>query len=118
MATPADLTQTAKLVESLDRRIVTRQADVRNFDALAAAAAAGAAELGGGIDIVLGNAGIVSFGTMAEMPEQTWKDMIVCLTGVRRTVKAAMPYGRDGASITLTSSVAGSKPGCTVGLCC
>ncbi|GAA4691330.1 mycofactocin-coupled SDR family oxidoreductase [Pseudonocardia yuanmonensis] len=110
MATTADLDQTVKLVEALDRRIVARRADVRDFDALAAAASDGAAQLGGGIDIVLGNAGIVSFGTMAEMPEQTWQDMIdVCLTGVWHTVKAAMPYVRDGASITLTSSVAGFK---------
>ncbi|MFC4948133.1 mycofactocin-coupled SDR family oxidoreductase [Pseudonocardia sp. GCM10023141] len=110
LATAADLDQTAKLIAGLDRRIVTRHADVRDFDALAAAAAEGAAELGGGIDIVLANAGIVSFGTMAEMPEQTWHDMIdICLTGVWHTVKAAMPHVRDGASITLTSSVAGFK---------
>src|SRR5687767_12833540 len=87
LASPDDLEQTAKLVEALDRRIVTRRADVRDHDALAAAATAGAAEFGG-IDIVLANAGVVSFGTMAEMPEQTWQDMIdICLTGVWHTVK-------------------------------
>jgi (+)-trans-carveol dehydrogenase len=109
LGTSADLEQTAKQVEALDRRIVTRRADVRDYGALVAAAADGAAELGG-IDIVLANAGVVSFGTMAEMPEQTWQDMIdICLTGVWHTVKAALPHVRDGASITLTSSVAGFK---------
>ena len=37
MATPADLAETVSLVESLDRRIVARQADVRDEASLAAA---------------------------------------------------------------------------------
>src|SRR6201992_4148157 len=46
MATAGDLAATGKLVEALDRRIVTRQADVRDLDAVQAAVDEGVAELG------------------------------------------------------------------------
>src|ERR1700755_1919662 len=57
MATPDDLAETVKEVEALDRRIVARQADVRDRAALQAAFDEGVAQLGG-VDIVLANAGI------------------------------------------------------------
>src|ERR671924_509393 len=46
MATPEDLAETVKEVEALDRRIVARQADVRDEAGLAAAFEAGVAEPG------------------------------------------------------------------------
>src|SRR5687767_13575722 len=45
-ATPDDLAETAKLVESLDRRILTHQGDVRDFEDMKAFVDAGEAELG------------------------------------------------------------------------
>ena len=57
MSTPDDLAETVKEVEALDRRIVARQADVRDEAGLKAAFDAGVAELGP-VDIVLANAGI------------------------------------------------------------
>ena len=57
MATPDDLAETVKEVEALDRRIVAREADVRDEAGLKAAFDAGVAELGP-VDIVLANAGI------------------------------------------------------------
>ena len=57
MATPEDLEQTVKEVEALGRRIVARQADVRDVDALQQAFDEGVAELGP-VDIVVANAGI------------------------------------------------------------
>jgi SDR family mycofactocin-dependent oxidoreductase len=109
MATPGDLTETVAEVEALDRRIVANEVDVRDFDALKAALDDGVARLGR-LDIVSANAGIVSFGTMEELPEKTWQDMIdVNLTGVWHTVKAAIPHLRaaGGGSIVITSSGAG-----------
>jgi (+)-trans-carveol dehydrogenase len=110
MSTPDDLAETVKEVEALDRRIVATQADVRDFGALKAAVDDGVAQLGR-LDIVSANAGIVSFGTLDEMPEQTWRDMIdTNLTGVWHTAKAAIPHlraGGRGGSIILTSSAAG-----------
>jgi (+)-trans-carveol dehydrogenase len=110
MSTPADLAQTVKEVEALDRRIVATEADVRDYGALKAALDDGVARLGR-LDIVSANAGIFSFGTLAELPEQTWQDMIdTNLTGVWHTAKAAIPHiraGGRGGSIILTSSTAG-----------
>src|SRR5581483_2852183 len=60
LATPADLDETVKLVEAADRRIVAVRADVRDLEALTAAANAGVAELGR-LDIVVANAGIAGY---------------------------------------------------------
>jgi (+)-trans-carveol dehydrogenase len=65
----------------------------------------------GRLDIVSANAGIVSYGTLDDITEQTWQDMIdINLTGVWRTVRASLPHiraGGRGGSIILTSSTAG-----------
>jgi SDR family mycofactocin-dependent oxidoreductase len=109
-ATADDLAETVKSVEDLDRRILARQADVRDLAALEAAAAE-AVESFGGIDIVVANAGIASFGPSWELTEQQFQEMVdVNLTGVWKTTKAVIPgmleRGRGG-SIVLTSSLAG-----------
>ena len=102
-ATEADLAETVKEVEALDRRIVAAQADVRDYGALKAALDEGVAQLGH-LDIVSANAGIGSSPYAAQdLAEQTWQDMIdVNLTGVWHTAKAAIPHlaagGRGGSS--------------------
>lgn len=110
-ATEADLAETVRLVEALDRRIVASKADVRDFGQLKHAVDDGVAQLGR-LDIVSANAGVLT--TMSptdELSEEAWSDMIdINLSGVWRTVKAAIPHiraGGRGGSITLTSSVAG-----------
>jgi (+)-trans-carveol dehydrogenase len=112
MATPEDLAQTVKEVETLDRRIVATDVDVRDYDALKQALDDGVAQLGR-LDIVSANAGIVSYGRVEELPEQTWRDVIdVNLTGEWHAAKAAIPHlraGGRGGSIILTSSDAGLK---------
>jgi NAD(P)-dependent dehydrogenase (short-subunit alcohol dehydrogenase family) len=45
LSTEADLAETARLIEALDRRVVTRKADVREPAQLVAALADGIAEL-------------------------------------------------------------------------
>ena len=110
MATPDDLAQTVKEVEALDRRIVATRADVRDYGAVKAALDDGVAQLGR-LDIVSANAGIFSFGTLEELTETQWQDMIdVNLTGVWHAAKAAIPHlraGGRGGSMILTSSTAG-----------
>lgn len=110
---PDDLAQTADLVKNLDRRIVTAQVDVRDYDALKAALDGGVEQLGR-LDIVVANAGIGNGGqTLDKTSEEDWDDMIgVNLSGVWKTVKAAVPHllsGGNGGSIILTSSVGGLK---------
>jgi len=112
MATKQDLEQTVKEVEALGRRIVATTVDVRNYDALKVALDDGVAQLGR-LDIVVANAGIVSFGRVEELTEQSWHDIIdVNLTGVWHTAKAAIPHLRTagGGSIIITSSGAGLGP--------
>jgi NAD(P)-dependent dehydrogenase (short-subunit alcohol dehydrogenase family) len=109
MSTPADLAETVSQVEALDRRIVSIEADVRDYDALVAAAAKGVAELGP-IDIILANAGIAPQGSDAN-DGQTFRDVVETnLFGVYNTVKAAVPSMIDkgeGGAIVLTSSTQG-----------
>ncbi|MGD0700254.1 MAG: mycofactocin-coupled SDR family oxidoreductase [Trebonia sp.] len=109
-ATEADLDETVKLVESLDRRIVALRADVRDLASLQAAADAGLSQFGH-IDIVIANAGIASFAPALDLTEEMWQDVIdINLTGLWKTVKAtapAMVERGQGGSIILTSSVAG-----------
>jgi SDR family mycofactocin-dependent oxidoreductase len=109
MATAEDLAETVRQVEALDRRIVAAQADVRDYDALKQALDEGVAQLGR-LDIVSANAGIFSFGTLDEMHETTWQDMIdTNLTGAWHAAKAAIPHLRaaGGGSMILTSSTMG-----------
>jgi (+)-trans-carveol dehydrogenase len=109
-ATEADLDQTVKEVESLDRRIVAQKADVRDLSALQAAVDEGMAQFGH-IDVVCANAGIGTFGPAMELSEDDWQTMLdINLTGVWKTVKAAakpMVERGEGGSIILTSSTAG-----------
>jgi SDR family mycofactocin-dependent oxidoreductase len=109
--TEADLADTVKEVEALDRRIVATKVDVRDYAALKKAVDEGVAQLGR-LDIVSANAGISSAPhSMADLEEQVWQDMIdINLTGVWHTAKAAIPQliaGGRGGSIVLTSSAAG-----------
>ena len=112
IGSPTDLAQTVKEVEALDRRIVASQADVRDSGGLTAALDDGVARLGR-LDIVVANAGIVRFGTVEELTEQAWRDVIdVNLTGVWHTVKAAIPHLRaaGGGSIIIIGSGLKGKP--------
>jgi SDR family mycofactocin-dependent oxidoreductase len=111
--TSDDLAETADLVKGLNRRIVTAEVDVRDYDALKAAVDSGVEQLGR-LDIIVANAGIGNGGqTLDHVSESDWTDMIdVNLSGVWKSVKAAVPHlisaGRGG-SIILTSSVGGLK---------
>jgi SDR family mycofactocin-dependent oxidoreductase len=112
-ASKADLEETVAQVEALDRRIIARQADVRDQGQLTAALDAGVAELGR-LDVVCANAGIFLFGDEAHLvAEQDWKDVLdINLTGVWHTAKAAIPHllrQGTGGSIIITSSTAGLK---------
>ncbi|HNA51107.1 MAG TPA: mycofactocin-coupled SDR family oxidoreductase [Mycobacterium sp.] len=111
--TPEDLAETADLVKGFDRRIVTAEVDVRDYDALKAAVDSGVEQLGG-LDIIVANAGIGNGGnTLDRTSEADWTAMIdINLGGVWKTVKAGVPHilsGGRGGSIILTSSVGGLK---------
>jgi len=110
-ATAEDLAETVKLVESEGRRILARQADVRDAEAVDTVVAEGLRELGR-LDIVIANAGIIRV-TETEQARQTFRDIVeVNLIGAWNTVDAAIPAlvtGGRGGSIVLTSSTQGIK---------
>jgi (+)-trans-carveol dehydrogenase len=112
-STPEDLAETADLVKGQNRRIVTAEVDVRDYDALKAAVDSGVEQLGR-LDIIVANAGIGNGGqTLDKTSEADWTAMIdINLSGVWKTVKAGVPHllaGGRGGSIILTSSVGGLK---------
>ena len=76
MATAADLAETVKAVEALDRRIVAAQADVRDLAALTAAVNDGVAQLGR-LDVVCANAGICTI--------QAWHEVTPAVGRTRST---------------------------------
>lgn len=120
--TREDFDETVRLCEAAGARVVAEDADVRDLGKLEAVVRRGVGELGG-LDIIVANAGITTFGRLVAkdlyapvvdvMSERAWQDMIdINLTGVYHTVRAAAPVlieqGRGGA-IILTSSGAGLK---------
>lgn len=112
-STEADLDETVKAVESLDRRVFARKVDVRELSALQAAVDEAVAEFGR-LDIVVANAGIMAQPRSSwELSAQEWNTTVdINLTGVWHTTKVAIPHilaGGRGGAIVLTSSVAGLK---------
>ena len=111
MGSEADLAQTVKAVEALDRRIIATQADVRDAAALAAAVNDGVAQLGR-LDIVSANAGICTIQTWDDVTPAVWQDTLdTNLTGVWNTMVVSVPHliAAGGGSIICTSSTAGIK---------
>lgn len=68
----------------------------------------------GGVDILINNAGIGDFGSIAEMPSETWEQVIKTnLFGVYYAAKAAYPYLKEkgAGDIVNVASTAGLKGG-------
>src|SRR4051812_4327260 len=111
-ATEEDLAETVRLVEQAGRGCVARVADVRDQAGLDAAVREGLDRFGR-LDAVVANAGVTSYHLGWEVPEEHWATVLdVNLTGVWRTVKAAVPTmieAGNGGAITITSSAAGLR---------
>ncbi|NGP05133.1 mycofactocin-coupled SDR family oxidoreductase [Rhodococcus sp. 14C212] len=112
LATPADLDETARLIEMHGRRASLHQADVRDLDAVTRLIQGGVDEFGR-LDIVLANAGIMPIVGAESRTIPAFHDAVeVMLSGVFNTVYAAIPHlqasGRGGA-VVITSSSAGLR---------
>ena len=111
LSTADDLAETARLVARTGRRIETYIGDVRSSADMRAATEQAASTFGK-IDIVVANAGIWTPGSVWEMDDQTWQDMIdINLTGVFNSVRFAIPQmiERTSGSLVLISSTCGVK---------
>ncbi len=110
--TPADLDETVRQVEAIDRRIVAHIADVRDIDALRSVVDEGVAQLGR-LDIIVANAGICIPQAWDQITPETFKATIdTNVTGTWNTVMAGAHHlveGGHGGSIILISSYAGKK---------
>ena len=112
LGTPEDLAETERAVKELDRRIVARQADVRERSELRDALEAGIRDLGR-LDIVVANAGILPM-ALGDPHASDFVDATdVDLLGVMNTVAVALAHLSDGGSVIITGSTAGLMPGTT-----
>jgi SDR family mycofactocin-dependent oxidoreductase len=112
LATEEDLAETGRLVEKLDRRIVTKVADVRERSQLAEAVAAGIAQLGH-LDVVVANAGILPM-AMGDPDPMDFVDAVdVDLIGVMNAVAVSLPHLPDHGAIVITGSTAAMMPNTT-----
>jgi hypothetical protein len=111
-ATPEDLNETVRLVEAEGRKILARQADIRDDAALRQLVAEGVEQFGR-LDIVVANAGVLSWGRVWELTDEQWDTVIgINLTGTWRTLRATIPAmieAGNGGSIVVVSSSAGVK---------
>jgi SDR family mycofactocin-dependent oxidoreductase len=113
-ASPADLHETAQLIEKVGRRVLTFEADVRDRAAVKAAVDEGVAHFGR-LDIVLANAGIVRLSPSPEDEEaQLWDDVVgTNLTGEWNAISPSLPHlvaGGRGGAIVMTGSTGGVRP--------
>jgi NAD(P)-dependent dehydrogenase (short-subunit alcohol dehydrogenase family) len=95
-----------------DERVLTVIADVRDLSAMQAAAAK-AVDLFGGIDVVVANAGIASYGSLLQVDPEAFKRVIdVNVLGVFHTVRATLPavIERRGYVLIVSSLAAFAAP--------
>jgi SDR family mycofactocin-dependent oxidoreductase len=111
-ATSDELVETARAVEDSGRKALVREIDIRNLPDLQQLVD-DAVDQFGRLDIVVANAGILSFGRLWEMSEEHWDTVIdVNLSGTWRTLRAAVPAMIElgnGGSIIVISSTTGLK---------
>jgi SDR family mycofactocin-dependent oxidoreductase len=110
--TPEDLAETVRAVEAEGRKVLARAVDIRD-DAAVRQLVADGVEQFGRLDILIANAGVLSWGRVWELTDEQWHSIIgVNLTGTFHTVRAAIPAmieAGNGGSIIVVSSSAGLK---------
>lgn len=111
-ATSEDLAETVRLVEAQGRKVLAREADIRDDAALRGLVADGVEQFGR-LDVLVANAGVLGWGRVWELTDEQWDTVIgINLTGTWRTLRAAIPAmieAGNGGSIVVVSSAAGLK---------
>jgi SDR family mycofactocin-dependent oxidoreductase len=111
-ATEAELAETVQAVAEQGRKVLARVVDTRDGAALQQLVADGM-ERFGRLDILVANAGVLSWGRLWELSQEQWDTVIdVNLSGTWRTLRAVIPAmieAGHGGSIVIVSSSAGLK---------
>ena len=99
-----------KLSSKSNSRAIGFEADVRSLDDMKRVTKAIESEFGG-IDVVVGNAGVGYFGSIEELEPEDWQKMIdTNLTGLYNTIKAALPMLKASKGYYFTiASLAGTN---------
>lgn len=99
-------------MEATGRKVLARAVDIRDLEAQQQLVA-DAVEQFGRLDIVVANAGVLSWGRLWELTPEQWDTVIdVNLNGTWRTIRATVPAmieAGNGGSIIIVSSSAGVK---------
>lgn len=110
--TPEDLQETVRMVEAEGRKALARVVDIRDDQALREIVADGVEQFGR-LDILVANAGVLSWGRLWELTDEQWNTVIdVNLSGTWRTIRAVVPAmieAGNGGSVIIVSSSAGVK---------
>jgi SDR family mycofactocin-dependent oxidoreductase len=110
LGTESELNETVLAIEALGRKVVAEKVDARDTSGLKALMSAGERAFGR-LDIVVANAGVIGLAPVLDVDDDLWDEVVgTNLTGVFRTVRAALPTmlaGGRGGSIILTASTAG-----------
>lgn len=108
-----DLSDVAKEIKDLNRRVIAVPADVRHQVQLDEAVSRAVAEFGR-VDILIANAGVLSHRPFWELSDEQWSEVVdTNLTGVWHSAKAVAPQmisQRSGA-IVMTASINALEPG-------
>lgn len=112
LGTESELNETVLAIEALGRKVVAEKVDARDTSGLKALMSAGERAFRR-LDIVVANAGVIALAPVLDVDDDLWDEVVgTNLTGVFRTVRAALPTmlaGGRGGSIILTASTAGVR---------
>jgi SDR family mycofactocin-dependent oxidoreductase len=95
MAKAQDLEETIRLIEAEGVRASSVQADVRSRQQMENVVSQ-TIESFGKVDILVANAGVLTFGWLHELSDAEWDDVIaVNLSGVAKSMQAVIPHMRE-----------------------
>jgi len=108
---PYDVEPVVEEIIAAGRRAIAVQADVRSTDEMAAAVQTVVDEFGR-LDAVVANAGVLKLAPLDVLRDEDWHRILdIDLTGVMRTVRAAVPALSADGSVVVVSSIAGAAVG-------
>jgi len=108
---PYDVEPVVEEILAAGCKAIVVQADVRSTDEMSAAVQTVVAEFGR-LDAVVANAGVLKLAPLDVLRDEDWHRILdIDLTGVMRTVRAAVPALSADGSVVVVSSIAGGAVG-------